>query len=97
MSEENTPQQTEGKHKSRDTLLIAGAFLLMLVAIFTIWQFLLKGKSEEERSLLKDTVLPVKQDTVKLKDTIENNKTRSTQTDKSSNIEQQPDTSKTKK
>jgi len=69
----------------------------MLVAIFTIWQFLLKGKSEEERSLLKDTVLPVKQDTVKLKDTIENNKTRSTQTDKSSNIEQQPDTSKTKK
>ncbi|HAX48533.1 MAG TPA: hypothetical protein PK605_08980 [Ignavibacteria bacterium] len=69
----------------------------MLVAIFTIWQFLLKGKSEEERSLLKDTVLPVKQDTVKLKDTIENNKTRSTQTDKTNNIEQQPDTSKIKK
>lgn len=80
MSEENTPQHTEGKHKSRDTLLITGAFLLMLVAIFTIWQFLLKGKAHEENALNKDTVIQVKTDTVKVTDSSVIHTTKSTQT-----------------
>ena len=80
MSEENTPQHTEGKHKSRDTLLIAGAFLLMLVAIFTIWQFLLKGKSEEDKAINKDTIIQVKTDTVKVTDSSTFKTTKSTQT-----------------
>lgn len=80
MSEENTPLHTEGKHKSRDTLLIAGAFLLMLVAIFTIWQFLLKGKSEEDKTLNKDTIIQIKTDTVKVTDSSAIHTTKSTQT-----------------
>ena len=80
MSEENTPQHTEGRHKGRDTLLIAGAFLLMLVAIFTIWQFLLKGKSEEDKALNKDTIIQIKTDTVKVTDSSAIHTTKSTQT-----------------
>ena len=79
MSEENT-EQHHPQVKRKDTLWIAGAFLLMIIAIITIWQFLLKGKSEEERSLLKDTVVQVKTDTIRIADSIKNSKIRSTQT-----------------
>ena len=79
MSEENT-EQLHPQVKRKDTLWIAGAFLLMIIAIITIWQFLLKGKSEEERSLLKDTVVQVKTDTVRIADSIKDSKIRSTQT-----------------
>ncbi|NOS86652.1 MAG: hypothetical protein HOP31_16070 [Ignavibacteria bacterium] len=96
MSEDNIPG-SENK-KSRDTLWIIGAFGLMIVAIFTIWQFLLKGKSEEERSLLKDTVIQVKTDTIKITDSIKSSNIQPTQTDnpKTNNIEQPKDTSKIK-
>jgi len=80
MSEENTPKQTEGRQKGRDTLLIPGAFLLTLVAIFTIWQFLLKGKSEEDKALNKDTIIQVKTDTVKVTDSSTFKTTKLTQT-----------------
>ena len=79
MSEENT-EQHHPQVKRKDTLWIAGAFLLMIIAIITIWQFLLKGKSEEERSLLKDTVVQVKTDTIRIADSIKNKKIQSTQT-----------------
>ena len=64
---ENTELKTP---KGRETLWILGAFGLMIVAIFTIWQFLLKGKAEEERTQQQDTVIQVKVDTVKIKDSI---------------------------
>lgn len=100
MSEDTNPgTETKTKtkiDKGRDTLWIIGAFGLMIIAIFTIWQFLLKGKSEEERSLLKDTVIQVKTDTVKVRDTLKNTKVHPTQTDKINNIELQHDSSKTK-
>ena len=70
MSEDTNPGTETKINKGRDTLWIIGAFGLMIIAIFTIWQFLLKGKSEEERSLLKDTVIQVKTDTVRLKDSV---------------------------
>jgi hypothetical protein len=95
MSEENTPLHTEGKHKSRDTLLIAGAFLLMLVAIFTIWQFLLKGKSEEDKALNKDTIIQIKTDTVKVTDSSAIHTTKSTQTTGLKEIEHTNDSVKT--
>ena len=50
MSEDTNPGTETKINKGRDTLWIIGAFGLMIIAIFTIWQFLLKGKSEEERS-----------------------------------------------
>ena len=64
---ENTEVKTP---KGRETLWILGAFGLMIVAILTIWQFLLKGKAEEERTQQQDTVIQVKVDTVKIKDSI---------------------------
>ncbi len=79
MSEDNTGNSGKPKSSSKDTLWIAGAFLLMIAAIFTIWQVLLKGKYEEE-SKQKDTVIQVRTDTVKIKDSIAEQKKRSTQT-----------------
>ncbi|HMT11493.1 MAG TPA: hypothetical protein PKA39_07710 [Ignavibacteria bacterium] len=79
MSEDNTGNSGKPKSSSKDTLWIAGAFLLMIAAIFTIWQVLLKGKYEEE-SKQKDTVVQVRTDTVKIKDSIAEQKKRSTQT-----------------
>ncbi len=98
MSEDTNPGEETNMKKGRDTLWIIGAFGLMIVAIFTIWQFLLKGKSEEERSLLKDTVLQVKTDTVKIIDSLKNTKIQSTRTDNSkiNDTEQPQDTSKLK-
>lgn len=80
MAEDNTQQGSPGKRKSRDTYLIAGAFILMITAIITIWQFLLKGKTEEDKALNRDTVIQVKTDTVKLIDSIKQKNTHSTQT-----------------
>jgi hypothetical protein len=98
MSEDNNPGTDTKNLKSRDTLWIIGAFGLMIVAIFTIWQFLLKGRTEEERSLLKDTVVQVKTDTVKITDSIKSSNIQSTQTDnsKTGNTEQPKDTSNIK-
>ena len=79
MTEDNTGNSGKPKSSSKDTLWIAGAFLLMIAAIFTIWQVLLKGKYEEE-SKQKDTVVQVRTDTVKIKDSIAEQKKRSTQT-----------------
>ena len=79
MSEDNTGNSGKPKSSSKDTLWIAGAFLLMIAAIFTIWEVLLKGKYEEE-SKQKDTVVQVRTDTVKIKDSIAEQKKRSTQT-----------------
>jgi preprotein translocase subunit SecF len=79
LSEDNTGNSGKPKSSSKDTLWIAGAFLLMIAAIFTIWQVLLKGKYEEE-SKQKDTVVQVRTDTVKIKDSIAEQKKRSTQT-----------------
>lgn len=60
----------------KDTYLIIGAFALMVVAIFTIWQVLLKGKMDEEISKQKDTVVQVKTDTLRIKDSINKNRTQ---------------------
>ncbi len=98
MSEDTTPGTEEKVNKSRDTLWILGAFGLMIIAIFTIWQFLLKGKTEEERSLLKDTVVQVKTDTIKITDSLKSSNKHSTQTNNSNtgNTEQPKDTSNIK-
>ena len=99
MSEDTNPGTETKINKSRDTMWIIGAFWLMIIAIFTIWQFLLKGKTEEERSLLKDTVVQVKTDTIKITDSLKSSKIQTTQTDNSktgSNTEQPQDTSKLK-
>ncbi|MBE2219719.1 MAG: hypothetical protein IAE90_16025 [Ignavibacteria bacterium] len=79
MSEDNTGNSGKPRSSAKDTLWIAGAFLLMIAAIFTIWQVLLKGKYEEE-SKQKDTVVQVRTDTIKIKDSIAEQKNRSTQT-----------------
>ncbi|HWA06332.1 MAG TPA: hypothetical protein VG961_07270 [Ignavibacteria bacterium] len=98
MSEDTTPGTDAKVNKSRDTLWILGAFGLMIIAIFTIWQFLLKGKTEEERSLLKDTVVQVKTDTIKITDSLNSSKIHSTQTyNSNTGITEQPkDTSNIK-
>ena len=98
MSEDTNPGTETKINKGRDTLWIIGAFGLMIIAIFTIWQFLLKGKSEEERSLLKDTVIQVKTDTVRLKDSIKLKQEVSNHTNTSINerSENKPDSSKIK-
>lgn len=98
MAEENK-DNTEKKHSSKkDTYLIIGAFALMVVAIFTIWQVLLKGKMDEEISKQKDTVIQVKVDTVRLKDSVKNKKEQTTHTNNSTieNTAGQNDTSKIK-
>jgi len=51
----------------------------MIAAIFTIWQVLLKGKTEEE-SLKQDTVIQIKTDTLRIKDSTEYHKKHSPQT-----------------
>jgi len=79
LSEDNTGNSGKPRSSAKDTLWIAGAFLLMIAAIFTIWQVLLKGKYEEE-SKQKDTVVQVRTDTIKIKDSIAEQKNRSTQT-----------------
>lgn len=98
MSEDTNPGTETKINKGRDTLWIIGAFGLMIIAIFTIWQFLLKGKSEEERSLLKDTVIQVKTDTVRLKDSVKLKQEVSNHTNTSGDerSENKPDTSKIK-
>jgi hypothetical protein len=93
MAEENK-DNTEKKHSSKkDTYLIIGAFALMVVAIFTIWQVLLKGKMDEEISKQKDTVVQVKVDTVKVKDSLKNTRT---QLQSKEVTEQKQDTTNTK-
>lgn len=79
MSEDNTGNSGKPRSSSKDTLWIAGAFLLMIAAIFTIWQVLLKGKYEEE-SKQKDTIVQVRIDTIKIKDSLAELKKHSTQT-----------------
>lgn len=98
MSEDTNPGTETKINKGRDTLWIIGAFGLMIIAIFTIWQFLLKGKSEEERSLLKDTVIQVKTDTVRLKDSVKLKQEVSNHTNTSGDErgENKPDSSKIK-
>lgn len=98
MSEDTNPGTETKINKGRDTLWIIGAFGLMIIAIFTIWQFLLKGKSEEERSLLKDTVIQVKTDTLRLKDSVKLKQEVSNHTNTSGDerSENKPDTSKIK-
>lgn len=98
MSEDTNPGTETKINKGRDTLWIIGAFGLMIIAIFTIWQFLLKGKSEEERSLLKDTVIQVKTDTVRLKDSVKLKQEVSNHTNTSGDerSENKPDSSKIK-
>ena len=93
MAEENK-DNTEKKHSSKkDTYLIIGAFALMVVAIFTIWQVLLKGKMDEEISKQKDTVVQVKVDTVRVKDSLKNTRT---QLQSKEVTEQKQDTTNTK-
>lgn len=98
MSENNNPGTEAKINKGRDSLWIIGAFALMIIAIFTIWQFLLKGKTEEERSLMKDTVVQVKTDTVRITDSLKSSNKHSTQTDnsKTGNSEQPKDSSNIK-
>lgn len=73
MSEDSKDLQDKKPSSKKDTYLILGAFALMVVAIFTIWQVLLKGKMDEEISKQKDTVMLVKTDTLRIKDSIKNN------------------------
>lgn len=98
MSEDTNPGTETKINKGRDTLWIIGAFGLMIIAIFTIWQFLLKGRYEEERSLLKDTVIQVKTDTVRLKDSVKLKQEVSNHSNTSGDErnENKPDTSKIK-
>ncbi len=98
MSEDTNPGTETKINKGRDTLWIIGAFGLMIIAIFTIWQFLLKGRYEEERSLLKDTVIQVKTDTVRLKDSVKLKQEESNHTNTSGDErnENKTDTSKIK-
>ncbi len=95
MTEDNKDNPREKPSYIKESYLIIGAFVLMLGAIFTIWQVLLKGKMDEEISKQKDTIVQVKTDTVKIIDSIKKNPT---QTDRSkiNNTEQVKDTSKLK-
>ncbi len=95
MAEENTNNENSASVKGKETLWIIGAFVLMLVAIVTIWQFMLKGKSDEERTQQQDTVLQVKTDTVKIYDSLKSTKEQ-THTQNSIDTKQANDTGKTK-
>lgn len=93
MSEDNT-ENTEGKRSPKKiTIFIIGAFVLMIAAIFTIWQVLLKGKTEDEISNRKDTIVQVKTDTVKIKNSL-NRITKHIETD--NNLTTQSDKELTK-
>lgn len=59
----NTGKEQQS-HK-KETIGFIAAILVMLLAIFTVWQVFLKGKASDE----KDTVIQVKVDTLKIKDT----------------------------
>jgi regulatory protein YycI of two-component signal transduction system YycFG len=95
MTEENKDNPEKRPSFIKESYLIIGAFVLMLAAIFTIWQVLLKGRMDEEISKQKDTIVQVKTDTVRIKDSLKNNPT---QTERSTinSTEQVKDTSKLK-
>lgn len=95
MIEENSNNGNSAPVKGKETLWIIGAFVLMLAAIVTIWQFMLKGKTDEERTQQKDTVMQVKTDTVKIHDSLKTTKEQ-THTQNSINTKQANDTGKTK-
>ncbi len=92
MIEENKESTDNKPSSKKDTYLILGAFALMIVAVFTIWQFLLKGKMDEEISKQKDTVMLVKTDTLRIKDSIKNNPSDKNQS-KLNNTQQLKDSS----
>lgn len=94
--EENNKNNETNTAKGRESLWIIGAFVLMLIAIVTIWQFMLKGKSDEERTQQKDTILQVKTDTVKIKDNT-NSENEKTHTQGSINNTQTNDSGKVNK
>lgn len=94
--EENTKNTEPNTSKGRETLWILGAFALMVVAIITIWQFMLKGKSDEDRTQQKDTILQVKTDTIKIKDSTKTTNEK-THTQSSINNSQPKDTGKVNK
>jgi hypothetical protein len=96
MAEENKDNPESKPKHVKETYLIIGAFVLMIAAIITIWQVLLKGKMDEESSKQKDTVLQVRVDTLKIKDSLQSKNTPVTQTDKTAslNSETKTDTSK---
>ncbi len=95
MAEDNTNNENSAPVKGKETLWIIGAFVLMVVAIITIWQFMLKGKTDEERTQGKDTVMQVKTDTIKIHDSLKTTKEQ-THTQNSTNTKQAIDTGKTK-
>ncbi len=68
-------ENTENKPKAskKETIGFIVAIFVFLLAIGTVWQVFLKGKVMEQR----DTVVQVKVDTVRIKDSIEKvNKTK---------------------
>ena len=66
----------EPQSHKKETIGFIAAIVVMLLAIFTVWQVFLKGKASDE----KDTVVQVKVDTLRIKDSLENiNKTRTSE------------------
>lgn len=57
----------EPQSNKKETIGFIAAIVVMLLAIFTVWQVFLKGKASDE----KDTVVQVKTDTLRIKDSIE--------------------------
>ncbi len=96
MTEENKDNPEAKPKHVKETYLIIGAFVLMIAAIFTIWQVLLKGKMDEELSQQKDTIVQVKVDTLKIIDSVKNKTTQITHPETKADInkELQQDTSK---
>jgi hypothetical protein len=95
MTEENKDNPEKKPSLLKEYYLIIGAFVLMLVAIITIWQVLLKGRVDDEISKQKDTIIQVKTDTVRINDSLKNDPTH-TERSKINNTEQVKDTSKLK-
>lgn len=96
MTKENKDNPESKPKHVKETYLIIGAFVLMKEAIFTIRQVLLKGKMNEELSQHKDTIVQVKVDTLKIKDSVKYKTTRNTHTETKADInkETQQDISK---
>lgn len=66
----------EPQSNKKEAIGFIAAIVVMLLAIFTVWQVFLKGKASSD----KDTVVQVKIDTLRIKDSLENiNKTRTSE------------------
>lgn len=80
-------QEKKPSHK-KETIGFIAAILLMVAALFTVWQVFLKGKVSQEH----DTIVQLKVDTLKIKDSLNNVMKTSPNPNTSNEIKSAPDT-----